>query len=51
MGMWIYMAYDEYGLPIAEAYSKERLIEKLKDEFGYDFEPYKIERIYDKTLK
>ena len=48
--MWIYRAYDEFGLPIAEAYRKEDLIDKLKDEFGEDFEPYKIVRIFDKKL-
>ena len=32
--MWIYRAYDQYGLPIAEAYRKSNLIEKLIDEFG-----------------
>lgn len=49
--MWIYRAYDEDDFPIAEAYSKERLIDKLKDEFGEEFEPYRIERVFESWLK
>ena len=48
--MWIYRAYDEDGLPIAEAYRKQDLIAKLEDEFG-DISRFTIKRIYDKTLK
>ena len=49
--MWIYRAYDEDDLPVGEAYSKERLIDKLKDEFGEEFEPYRIERVFEPWLK
>lgn len=48
--MWIYRAYDEYDLPVAEAYRKEDLIAKLYEEFE-DISRFTIKRIYDKTLK
>lgn len=48
--MWIYRAYDEDGLPIAEAYSKDDLIAKLEDEFG-DANKFTIKRIYENWLK
>ena len=52
MGLWIYRAYDEYGLPVAEAYRKEDLITKLKEEFPLeDINRFKIKRLYDKTLE
>lgn len=50
--MWFYRAEDEYGLPVAEAYRKDELIEKLADEFGEDrVSEFKIVRVYDKNLK
>ena len=49
--MWIYRAYDEYGLPIAESYRKSDLIEKLIDEFGSErAKEFKIKRIFEKYL-
>ena len=48
--MWIYRAYDEYDLPVAEAYRKADLIAKLEDEFG-DIDRFTIKRIFDKSLK
>lgn len=48
--MWIYRAYDEDDLPIAEAYKKSDLIAKLEDEFG-DISKFTIKRIFDKTLR
>lgn len=47
--MWIYRAYDEYGLPVAEAYTKQKLINKLDDEFGHH--NFKIVKLFDKTLR
>ncbi len=50
--MWIYRAYDEDGLPVAEAYRKQDLIEKLIDEFGADrLKEFKIKRIFEKWLQ
>ena len=50
--MWIYRAYDEDGLPVAEAYRKEDLIEKLEDEFGADrIRSFKIKRVFEKWLR
>lgn len=49
--MWIYRAEDEYGLPVAEAYTKADLIDKLIDEFGENrLQEFRIVRIYDKNL-
>ena len=48
--MWIYRAYDEDGLPIAEAYRKSELVTKLQDEFG-TAEGFTIKRIYEAWLK
>ena len=49
--MWIYRAYDEYDLPIAESYRKSDLIEKLIDEFGVErAKEFKIRRIFEKYL-
>lgn len=48
--MWIWRAYDEDGLPIAEAYRKSDLIEKLEDEFG-TADNFIIKRIYEKWLQ
>lgn len=48
--MWIYRAYDKYGLPVAEAYRKEDLISKLEDEFGTS-ETFTIKRIYESWLQ
>lgn len=50
--MWFYRAIDEYGLPVAEAYKKADLIDKLADEFGADrLKEFRIIRLYDKNLK
>ena len=50
--MWIYRAYDEDDLPIAEAYRKADLISKLIDEFGEEkVTTFRIVRLFDKTLK
>lgn len=50
--MWFYRAEDEYGLPVAEAYRKGDLIQKLIDEFGFErVKEFKIKRIFDKNLK
>ena len=51
--MWIYRAYDKYGLPVKEAYKKADLIARLKEEFPLDDikEKFTIKRIYDKNLK
>ena len=46
--MWIYRAYDEYDLPVAEAYTRERLIQKLLDEFGHA--DFTIKRLFEKAL-
>lgn len=48
--MWIYRAYNEDGLPVAEDYHKEKLIEKLIDEFG-DYKQFSIRRVYEAWLK
>ena len=49
--MFIYRAHDEYGLPVAEAYRKSDLIEKLIDEFGLEsLSEFTIKRIYEKYL-
>jgi len=48
--MWLYRAYDEDGLPIAEAYRKTDLIQKLIDEFG-GVENFVIKRVYEKWLR
>lgn len=48
--MWLYRAYDEDGLPIAEAYRKTDLIQKLIDEFG-DAKEFVIKRVYEKWLR
>jgi len=48
--MWIYRAYDEYGLPVAEDYHKSKLIDKLVDEFG-DYRQFKIKRIFESWLE
>lgn len=48
--MWIYRAYDEYDLPVAEAYRKSDLIAKLEDEFG-DASRFTIKREYEGWLK
>lgn len=47
--MWIYRAYDEDGFPVAEAYHKSDLIDKLVDEFG-DYRQFTIKRIFEKWL-
>ena len=50
--MWFYRAVDEYDLPIAEAYRKSDLIDKLIDEFGEErLSEFRIIRIFDKNLK
>ena len=50
--MWIWRAYDEYDLPVAEAYRKQDLINKLIDEFGENMlSRFTIKRIYEKWLK
>lgn len=50
--MWFYRAEDEYGLPVAESYRKNDLIDKLIDEFGEErLNEFVIKRVYDKTLK
>lgn len=50
-GMWIYRAYDEYDLPVAEAYRKSDLINKLIDEFGEErLKEFTIKRVYEKWL-
>lgn len=48
--MWIYRAYDEYGLPVCEAYRKQDLINKLIDEFG-SAEQFTIKRVFEKWVK
>lgn len=49
--MWLYRAEDEYGLPVAEAYRKADLIDKLTDEFGEDrLQEFTIIRVFDKNL-
>lgn len=49
--MWLYRAEDEYGLPVAEAYRKADLIDKLIDEFGEDrLQEFTIIRVFDKNL-
>jgi len=48
--MWIYRAYDEDDLPVAEAYRKSDLIAKLEDEFG-SAEQFRIERVFEGWLK
>lgn len=51
-GLWIYRAEDEFGLPVAEAYRKADLINKLIDEFGEEkANNFKIVRIFDKSLR
>ena len=50
-GLWIYRAEDEFGLPIAEAYRKTNLINKLIDEFGKEkVNSFKIVRIFERGL-
>ena len=49
LGMWVYQARDEYGLPMAAAYCKSDLIEKLIEEFGTA--DFKIVREFDETLR
>ena len=50
--MWFYIAEDEFGLPVAEAYRKSDLINKLIDEFGIErLKDFKIKRVFDKNLK
>ena len=50
--MWFYRAIDEDGCYIAEDYSRQRLIEKLADEFGEDrLAEFRIVRLFDKNLK
>ena len=48
--VWIYMAYDNDGFPVAEDYHKEKLIEKLVDEFG-DYRQFTIKRVFQSWLK
>ncbi len=51
-GLWIYRAENIYGLPVSESYSRQRLIEKLIEEFGKERLPeFKIKKIFDKTLE
>ena len=50
MGLWIYRDYDEYDLPVAQAYRKDDLIAKLEDEFGTS-EIFTIKRIFEKWLQ
>ena len=50
--MWIYRAYDDNGLPVAESYRKSDLIDKLIDEFGEDrLHEFTIKRIFENWLK
>lgn len=50
--MWLYRAIDEYDLPVAEAYRKSDLIDKLIDEFGEEIlDKVKIVRVFEKGLK
>lgn len=47
--MWVYRAYDESDLPVAEAYRKAELIDKLEEEFG-TADRFTIKRVYEKWL-
>lgn len=50
--MWIYRAYDEFDLPVAEAYRKSDLIAKLREEFPLeDISKFTIKRVFEKWLR
>lgn len=50
--MWIFRAYDEYGLPVAEAYHKSDLIEKLIEEFGEErLQDFTIKKVFESWLR
>lgn len=50
--MWIYRAYDKYGLPIAEAYRRADLIDKIIEEFGEEkIKEIIIVKIFEKWLR
>ena len=51
-GLWVYRAEDEFGLPVAEAYRKSDLIDKLIDEFGEEKAmEFKIVRVFERWLR
>lgn len=51
-GLWVYRAEDEFGLPVAEAYRKSDLIDKLIDEFGEEKAvEFKIIYIFERGLQ
>lgn len=52
-GLWIYRAYDEYNLPVAESYRKSDLVAKLRDEFPLDDinKKFTIKRIFENWLQ
>lgn len=51
-GLWVYRAEDEFGLPVAEAYRKSDLVDKLIDEFGEEKAmEFKIIRVFERGLR
>ena len=53
-GLWVYRAYDEYGLPVCEAYSKEKLLNETIYEQGMPpemLEKLTIKRVFIKGLE
>ena len=50
-GLWVWRAYDEDGFIVVEAYSKERLLERIEDGYYFGEQKLTIKREFVKGLE